>query len=80
MSKENPTHNPIAAFLGKSSVMAQKEFPVIAEGAAVLAIICILVSVQWINVPCMATFAVLTIAKTAFQAGMVWQRVCRKER
>lgn len=73
--------NPIAVFLARINAAARKELPIIGVGAITMAIICILVSIQYISVEFMVIMALGTIIKTAFQAGMVWAQVNgRKEK
>ena len=71
--------NPIAVFLAMINAAARKELPIIGIGAITMAIIGILVSIQYISVEFMTILALGTIIKTAFQAGMIWQKVSGKE-
>lgn len=67
--------NPVAIFLAKSSIVAQKEFPVIGGATVVMSIIAFLVSIKFISVQFMVILVLGTIIKYSFQAGVVWQRV-----
>lgn len=67
--------NPVAIFLAKCSIVAQKELPVVLCGLAALAGIAALVVIKYISVEFMLILTFLTIAKTAFNAGVVWQRL-----
>lgn len=70
--------NPIAGFLANLSAVSRRELPVVFCGLAALAAIAILVSIKCISVEFMLILTVLTIVKTSFEAGMVWQQMRRK--
>ena len=67
--------NPVARFLAMVNIVAKKELPVVGEALAAMSIIAILVSIKYISVEFMLILTFLTIAKTAFNAGVVWQRL-----
>ena len=69
--------NPLANFLANLSAVSRRELPVVLWGLAALAAIAILVSIKYISVEFMMILTVLTIAKTSFEAGMVWQQMQR---
>lgn len=75
---EGSKHNPIAAFLAKSSIVARKELPVVGGAVIALSIIAILVSIKFISVEFTVILTLATIVKASFQAGAVWQRLRRK--
>lgn len=75
---EGSKYNPIAALLKKVSIVARKELPVVLSGLAAMAVIAILTGIQWISPAFMAVLVILTVAKSAFQAGVVWQAMHRK--
>lgn len=73
--------NPVAIFLAKASIVAQKELPVVGGAVIALGIIAILVSIKFISVEFMYILSVATIVKYSFKAGVVWQRLrCEKGR
>lgn len=76
--ENNPIkRNPLAGFLAKLSAVSRQELPVVLCGLAALAVIAILVSIKFISVEFMLILTVLTIVKTSFEAGMVWQQMRR---
>ena len=65
--------NPIAEFLAKTSIVAQKELPVVLGGLFAMTCIILLAWIQYISVEFTLILALGTIILTAFRAGMVWQ-------
>lgn len=70
--------NPVASILAKASIVVRKELPVVLSGLAVMAIIAILTGIQWISPAFMVVLVLMTVARSAFQVGVVWQAMHRK--